>query len=56
MARKNAECKTGNNGSGASLGFEQKLRAVDEVRSYTDPAVHKHVVFGLKLKGLGYEA
>ena len=48
MARKKAEYKTGNNGSGASLGFEQKLwAAADKMRSYMDPAEYKHVVLGL---------
>jgi hypothetical protein len=56
VARKKAEDKNGNNGSGADLGFKQKLRAADEMRSYTDPAEHRYVVFGLELKGSGYEA
>ena len=48
MARKKAEYKTGNNVSGASLGFEQKLwAAADKMRSYMDPAEYKHVVLGL---------
>lgn len=51
MARKKAEYKTGTNGSGASLGFEQKLwAAADKMRSYMDPAEYKHVVLGLILK------
>lgn len=56
MARKKAEYKTGNDGSGAGLGFEQKLRVADEMRSYMDPAEHKYVVLGLDLEGLRYEA
>ena len=45
MARKKAEYKAGDNGGGASLGFEQKLwAAADKMRSYMDPAEYKHVV------------
>jgi type I restriction enzyme M protein len=48
LARKKAEYKVGNNGNGASLGFEQKLwAAADKMRSYMDPAEYKHVVLGL---------
>ncbi len=49
------EYKTGNNARGASLGFGHKLGASDKMRSYADPAEHKHVVLGLNLKGLQYE-
>jgi hypothetical protein len=56
VARKKDEYKTGNYVSGASLGFEQKLWAADEMRSYTDLAEHKYVVLGLDLEGLRYEA
>jgi hypothetical protein len=36
------------NGSGARLGFEEKLwAAADKMRSYMDPAEYKHVVLGL---------
>lgn len=46
MARK--KMTTGSNGSGVSLGFEQKLwAAADKMRSYMDPAEYKHVVLGL---------
>ena len=35
-------------GSGANLGFEQKLwAAADKMHSYMDPAEYKHVVLGL---------
>src|SRR5215208_6882433 len=48
MARKKAEYKTGDNASGARLGFEEKLwAAADKMRSYMDPAEYKHVVLGL---------
>ena len=36
------------NGTGARLGFEEKLwAAADKMRSYMDPAEYKHVVLGL---------
>ena len=34
-------------GTGANLGFEQKLwQADDKLRSHMDPAEYKHVVLG----------
>jgi hypothetical protein len=51
VTRKKAECKTGNDGSGASLGFEQKLLTADKTQSYTYPAEYMHMIFGLDLKG-----
>jgi hypothetical protein len=56
VARKKAEYKTGNYSSGASLGREQKLRAADEMRLYTNPVEHEYLVLGLDPNGLGYEA
>jgi type I restriction enzyme M protein len=36
------------NGTGANLGFEEKLwAAADKMRSYMDPSEYKHVVLGL---------
>lgn len=54
VARKKAKYKTGNYGSGASLGRE--LGAADEMGLYSNPVEHEYVVFGLDLKGSGYEA
>jgi hypothetical protein len=56
VARKRAKYKTGNNGSGASLGFERTLRVADEMRSYVNPSEHKYVVLGLDLEGSRDEA
>ncbi len=40
--------ETASNGSGARLGFEEKLwAAADKMRSYMDPAEYKHVVQAL---------
>jgi type I restriction enzyme M protein len=47
VARKTKN-ETAKDGSGARLGFEEKLWAVaDKMRSYMDPAEYKHVVLGL---------
>src|SRR5260370_27158907 len=38
----------GSNGSGANLGFEEKLwAAADKMRGHMDPAEYKHVALGL---------
>src|SRR5437588_9269079 len=45
-----AETKKSNrkNGTGANLGFEEKLwAAADKMRGHLDPAEYKHVVLGL---------
>ncbi len=49
MAKKRkAKKKTGSNGNGANLGFEQTLgQAADKLRNNLDAAEYKHVVLGL---------
>jgi type I restriction enzyme M protein len=45
---KSAKDTSKRDGSGARLGFEEKLwAAADKMRSYMDPAEYKHVVLGL---------
>lgn len=47
-ARKSAQAEPSGNGSGANLGFEQKLwQSADKMRNNMDAAEYKHVVLGL---------
>ncbi len=46
MARPKAS-KAKKNGSGAGLGFEEKLWAADKMRGHMDAAEYKHVALGL---------